>query len=284
MKINEILHESTIVQEIERLSRLDYTGGKEYLHDKTSGKTIKKLPGGSGLYYSIGPGRWGEGYDIKIWDPKGKEYLALKQMPGDPEPVKKRGESMFNFKNRYSTWQINQRALSSPGQLVGKLVVSPKYDFPLRGAVQVETITIDEDYRGMSLAKALYGIVLAIMKRPLVAGDSQTPGGRRNWVSLANIPGVQIKGYVPLEDWDLDTSQRISTPIRAKQAEKNIDTIMGKLGGQYIGSRDGTEFFAFNVKPNSTGNELEAHVNTNLSKIYGYRLDFEVGLYAVWTG
>jgi GNAT superfamily N-acetyltransferase len=62
--------------------------------------------------------------------------------------------------------------------------------------VQVGSITVDEDYRGRGLAKSLYGIVLTIMRKNLVSGSSQTPGGRRNWLSLATIPGVEVQGLV----------------------------------------------------------------------------------------
>jgi len=42
-------------------------------------------------------------------------------------------------------------------------------------------------------------------------------------------------------------------------------------------------FFAFDVTPNATGKELEAHVKTKMSKIYG-DTDFNSGLYAIWSG
>lgn len=282
MRAIEFLNETQELDEIERLTRTDYTGGKESLYDKQYGKQIKKLPGGSGLLYSTNEGRWG-GIDIKLWDPNGKDFIAQKNQPPEPEPRIRRGESRWSFRDRSELWARNQRGLSAPGQLIGKLSVSHVSDFPLKNAVQVDTITVDEDYRGVGLAKSLYGIVLTILKRPLLAGSSQTPGGRRNWVSLASIPGVEMKGYVMLSDEELDTSD--DSYEDPKQVEKNIDTIMGKLGGQHIGtSRSGTEYFAFDVKPNTTGQELEAYVKTNLSKVYGGYDTENTGLYAIWTG
>jgi hypothetical protein len=175
--------------------------------------------------------------------------------------------------------------------LIGKLSVEEVSSFPLRRAVQVNTITVDEDYRGIGLAKALYGIVLTIMKRPLLAGDSQTPGGRKNWVSLAGIPGVEMKGYVAIDEDDLRTRDvsrsnlgRNFVNSQNKKVDKIIDTVMGQLGGQYIGKgRYGDAYFAFDVKPNTTGTELEAHVKTKLSAVYG-NYNSVTGLYAVWTG
>lgn len=283
MRANEFLNEVQELDEIERLSRTDYTGGKNALYDKQYGKQVKKLPGGSGLLYSTSEGRW-DGIDIKLWDPNGKDYLAVKNREVGPKPVQKDNEYASRYYDRLERWRRDQQAASAPGQLIGKLSVSPANSFPLKGAVQVDTITVDEDYRGVGLAKALYGIVLTILKRPLLAGSSQTPGGRRNWVSLASIPGVEMKGYIELDEDDLIADPRIDRPIDVKRTDRTIDTIMGKLGGQHIGTnRSGTEYFAFDVQPNTTNQELEAYVNTKLSKVYGSDTD-STGLYAVWTG
>jgi hypothetical protein len=146
--------------------------------------------------------------------------------------------------------------------------------FPLKGALQVDTITVDEDYRGQGVAKSMYGVALSILRRPLLAGQSQTPGGRRNWVSLASVPGVEIKGYVMINEAQFDNPE---------WADKDIDVVMGKLGGQYIGpSRPpGIHYFAFDVVAGS--GELAPAVRTELSKIYN-ELGSRTGLYAIWNG
>jgi GNAT superfamily N-acetyltransferase len=276
------LHELNL-NEIERLTRTGYTGGKESLYDKQFGKQVKKLPGGSGLLYSTSEGRYG-GIDIKLWDPNGKDFIAQKANAQEPKPVRGRRESVYDYERRVWEWQRAQRDLNTPGQLIGKLSVSNANNFPLKGAVQVDTITVDEDYRGVGLAKALYGIVLTILKRPLVAGSSQTPGGRRNWLSLASIPGVEMKGYISFDEDELDPAVSRYNGTTPAKANKNIDTIMGKLGGQHIGSsRHGEEFFAFDVQPDTTKQELKAYVDTNLSKVYG-GYNSSTGLYAIWTG
>jgi hypothetical protein len=66
-------------------------------------------------------------------------------------------------------------------------------------------------------------------------------------------------------------------------AQKDIDIIMGKLGGQYIGpSRPpGIHYFAFDVVSGS--GELAPAVKTELSKIYD-NYQSGIGLYAVWSG
>jgi len=272
------------VTEIERISKSGYEGGKDAMkYDYGREKTIRPLPGGSGLLYSITDG--GGDYEIKIWDPRVKEFD-----PGQP-PQRYSWQLSAEYQRSLERWKERNETLKrdfkrSPGHLVGKLDVE-SVRFPLKGAVQVNTITVDEDYRGGGIGKALYGIVLTIMRRPLVAGSSQTPGGRQNWASLSQIPGVELKGYVAVDDWDLDTDPYDSDPRARKRAEQTIDTIMGQLGGQYIGAnRDGQEYFAFDVQPNTTGRELQAYVDTNLSKIYSndYRGRNDNGLYAVWTG
>jgi len=259
MRLQE-LFENRQLDEIGRLTTNDYTGGKSSLYVGAYGKQIKKLPGGSGILYSVEPGRWG--IDIKLWDPKGKDWLAA---GAAEKPIRKSGEPKFRFQYRLQDWATAQKNKNAPGQLVGKLSINPARDFPLKRAMQVETITVDEEYRGMGLAKALYGIVLTLMKSPLLAGSSQTPGGRRNWVSLSQIPGVEMKGYVTLLDSQLKDTQ--------------IDIIMGQLGGQYIGKSGGEHYFAFDVVPGT--NELAPAVKTSLSKVYG---NYDTGLYAVWTG
>ena len=274
MRANEIIveyknrGEDDTTESIERLHTQDFTGGKETLKRYLGGtKTLQKLPGGSGLSYSVQ--KVGGGVIIKIWDTVNKKEMSR---PKESEP---------NYYSRLEQWRLERH---SPGILVGRLSLSP-IRFPLKGAVQVDAITVDEDYRNMGIGKAMYGIVLSILRKPLVAGDSQTPGGRRNWVSLSQIPGVELKGYVSIVDMSEDSfSNRV------------IDTLMGKLGGQYMGQlsayggRTKRKYFAFDVLPNETATELQAHVKTALSKVYTNANDeFEVGsydsgLYAVWTG
>lgn len=256
MKINEIVQ----VSEIERIPASDFRGGKNALSASRPGEQVRKLPGGSGLLYSTEDNRYG--IVIKLWDPAGKNYTASQE----------------------------REKRSLPGQLIGRLSVVEATGFPSKGAVRVETITVDEDYRGVGIGKSLYGIVLTILKRPLLAGSMQTPGGRRSWVSLAGIPGVELKGYFVITSSDLDVDQKprdIRGRRKNKNAETAIDTIMGKLGGQHLGkSAGGNDYFSFDVQPNTTGKELEAHVKQKLVTIYGNTpsIAYGNGLYAVWTG
>lgn len=287
MKISELQ-----LDEIERLSPSGFSGGKEYLDSYGREKSVRELPGGSGLLYSIT--KDSDDFIIKMWDPAGKG--EFQPAPIGPRPsyyTRPQWASRIEYMQQRDARRKAEFG-RSPGKLIGQLTVdSVDHSFPIPGAVQVGTITVDEDYRGAGIAKALYGIVLTIMKRPLLAGSSQTPGGRKNWMSLSQVPGVQLKGYMEIDDSDLhtyDTSKVNRSDDKRwmasqnKAAENRIDIIMGKLGGEHIGqNKSGTHYFAFDVKPNTTKQELEAHVNTNLSKVYG-GYDSSGGLYAVWTG
>lgn len=283
------------IDEIERLSASGFSGGKDYLDSYGREKSVRKLPGDSGLLYSVTKDGSSD-FVIKMWDPAGKgEFQAA--------PISTQRPSYYTRREWQSRIEYLQQRDArrkaefdrSPGKLIGQLTVEVvDRSFPVPGAVQVGTITVDEDYRGVGIAKALYGVVLTILKRPLLAGSSQTPGGRRNWLSLSQIPGVQMKGYMRIDDSDLQTRDA-SKPGRFdtkreiagqnKAVENRIDTIMGKLGGEYIGqNKFGKHYFAFDVKPNTTKQELEAYVNTNLNKVYTGGYGSGGGLYAVWTG
>jgi hypothetical protein len=151
------------------------------------------------------------------------------------------------------------------------LALNKKRDFPIKNLYQVSTITVDEDYRGQGIAKAMYGVVLSILKLTLLAGSQQTPGGRRSWMSLAQIPGVEVRGFVMLDERDL-------------KQDNNIDTLMGKLGGDYLGEVGDFKMFAFDVVP-GTG-QLAPAVKTQLNNLYyrEYDLMYETGLFARWHG
>lgn len=293
MRASEFLQEAQELDEIERLSPSGFEGGKEHLNrEYDTGKIIKKLPGGSGLLYSIEDEGSGD-FKIRLWDPVNKGVYQQSD-----HPVKFPWMNNREFQERVKRWEERNKYFqakfrSAPGKLVGELTTHRPYGLPLKNAVQVGVITVDEDYRGVGLAKALYGIVLTIMKRPLVAGSSQTPGGRKNWVSLSQIPGVEMKGYFGIDSVDLQAVDTTRLNPRwddvawakknNKQVDNTIDTIMGKLGGQYLGKTNDKEFFAFDVNPDTTGKELKSYVDTQLTKVYG-NYNSNTGLYAVWTG
>lgn len=296
MRAQEFTIETQELDEIQRLSPTSFSGGKRYLDNYGREKSVRELPGGSGLLYSI-TNDSGD-FIIKMWDPANKGEFQAAPIGKRPSYYSRREWADMIERQQQRDAQRKAEFDRAPGKLIGKLTVAAAdRGFPLPGAVQVGTITVDEDYRGVGIAKAMYGVVLTIMKRPLLAGSSQTPGGRRNWLSLSQIPGVEMKGYVRVDDSDLETRDpseennrydRRYVASQNKAAENKIDTIMGKLGGEHIGAvagrYDSIHYFSFDVKPNTSKQELEAYVNTNLSKVYSGGYGSDGGLYATWTG
>lgn len=163
-------------------------------------------------------------------------------------------------------------------QVVAVLHLDPVHYLP--NTVQVGSITVDEDYRGRGLARALYGIVLTIMRKNLLSGDSQTPGGRQNWLSLATIPGVEVHGLVRIPNQVFDPRQTaVISPGYKKYADRVMDQVM-ELGGQFFSKNNNSTYWLFDVVPGKGG--LRPAVKNSLSKLYGY--DADNLLLARWSG
>jgi hypothetical protein len=111
-------------------------------------------------------------------------------------------------------------------------------NFPIKNSYQVRGIGVLYKYRGQNLAKSLYGLVLLPppigLGAALLSDTSQTQGGKRNWASLARIPGVEVTGVVSLSLQD-----EIDMEV--------IDDLFGKLGGVYIGESRSRIFYQFPV-------------------------------------
>lgn len=157
-------------------------------------------------------------------------------------------------------------------------------DLPKPNAVKVESITVDEDYRGRGLAQLLYRIVLVNMKKVVLAGSEQTPGGRKNWTMLASEAsresGIEVTGYLSIYD----------SAFTDATIKKLSDDIYGKMGAQYLGYKsyksghdsDIVHCYEFPVKVNVRQTEIENTVNS-IFKVYGGGLSsryWNVGLIA----
>lgn len=186
--------------------------------------------------------------------------------------------------------------IGDKGETVGELCLKVNAEFSdvLDSPMEVQYITVDEDYQGRGIAKSLYGIVLSILKITLVAGESQTPGGRRNWLSLVKIPGLEVKGLIKIHDSEFGPDEKskgrrerwqvAAARLETEQADSYIDQIM-KLGGEYLGKTSyDFRLFAFDVQEGN--GELTPKIKTALSKIYnpssGIRAD--ITLFAQWKG
>ena len=274
----------SVLVEIERLPKYSYQGGKGNLPDYTEipkGMQWKPLPGGSGLKWAaqtVGK------FNVYIMDPNPSTQKVGRFIP----PTRYGWMSASTYDKILAKEKAKWERLSAGApQVIGKLILS-KYEGPISNAYQVQTITVDEDYRGMGIAKALYGIVLHTMGKTLVSGEDQTPGGRRNWVSLARIPGVEVKGLLRIDDNELGLTKPIPKDAgpyyrknfntQQRAAGNTIDKLV-ELGLQYVGTKRGDRYFAFDVVPGET--ELAPAVKTKLSHIYD---TYDTLLYAKWVG
>lgn len=180
-------------------------------------------------------------------------------------------------------------------KVIGELTLLKEMDFPLKPAYQVSTITVNEDYQGQGIAKALYRIVLDMDKATLLAGSSQTAGGRRNWASLFNNPNVDVEGYVSVYDAEFEANTT-AEPKELRKQYKAIDKLIENLmhlGWDYIGST-GTHAstkkhaFAFPVTelPGAKKELVNAIADSKI-KVYtrhseNYESVFQTGLMARW--
>lgn len=248
------------INEIETIPTSDYRGGDSELgyHQPYKYKNMKPLPGGSRFVYALsgepGAGRNAQHFTVVIFDPTGDKGIP---------------------------------------KTIGKLGISPVLGFPVSRPYQVGAITVSEKYRGQGIGLALYGIVLNVLKITLLAGHEQTPGGRKNWLNMASIPGVEVLGYVKVDDADTKT-QRVPTKARPLDKElisnqndfrsKVIDQVM-MLGGEYLGKYKSWHMpqhvFVFPVT--GDGNNLKNAVKGSGVKLYDNQ-ELSTGMLARWVG
>ena len=231
----------------------------------------QKLPGDSGLTWAS----FKSPRSLYIWiaqSTEGQKFVAPKRQ-------------RYEFDVEHSKRVAAEKKKWEKGyKIVGQLSLSASNDYNfLPDAYQVNLIYVDPKARGQSIAKSLYGIALYTLKLTLMAGNEQTRGGRRNWASLSQIPGVEVKGIVVVDDYYLGAvtpAQANNMSAQAKRSVDNIiDTVM-QLGGDYLGvDKHKDHCFAFDVVP-STG-ELAPAVKTAMSKIYGHGGN---DLFARWVG
>lgn len=274
--------------EIEKMPAASHRGSKDDLLFDFETTGFRPLPGDSGLLYKVHGDQAIP--EIQVWDPDGEPTDGDPPKQGDWEPD-------AYFQARLSHWEYYRRRGVPVPTPVGNLTLNqingPRIGqfFPIKNAMAVQSITVDPDYRGRGIGKALYGIALSILKIPLVAGDTQTPGGRRNWVSLSQIPGVKVKGYVAFSVPQFEDENDI---YKLRQ-----QAVVRKIGGQYMGLGQMPygalyRYFSFDVSPNQSSRELEAAIKQKMISVY--RREYSpsplvprlgrmiTGLYAVWEG
>ena len=258
---------SQVITEIERLSPDDYEGGAANLYYLNMPKKTYKLPGPSGLIYGVtGDRGW---KSILIIDPQG---TVTPQRP--------------NYYNYRAPAPAPVKKEVGP-QIVGSLSISRESKFFLPNSYHVGTITVDENYRGIGIAKALYGIALTSLKLNLVAGDSQTPGGRRNWASLSKIPGCEVVGVLKLGSYHLaePRGRGNTTDQYEHEVGAMVDRLM-TIGCDYQGKFGGYDYFIFPIKLSK--NELKTAIKGKVNLYHNNADDpggyWETSLLARWLG
>ena len=255
MKINEFVVDEEIVQDaIVRIPKSEiFSQGKEYL-DQLKSANPKTIP---------------------------SMLNKLKPIPDDED-------LRYGIIPRDEVGQYHVIIVNNSDQIIGDLALAPVKDFPMQPAYTVEFITVTEDYRGMGIGNLLYKIALRDQGIQLIAGESQTVGGRRNWISLSKTPGVTISGW----GWVNVSEQANSNPELVK-IQKKFEKSMTKAGATSLGVNKGpsnTLSRAINkhwyLFPVHAG-EKEFKAINNAIKIYYndvYNLPFlyKVGLLANW--
>jgi hypothetical protein len=254
------------LNEIDRLAAADYSGGKNYLKYQRREPNSKLLPvpGGSRFkYYTTTQGGFSD-LNIVLVDPN------VEMDPPNPKDFYR-----YQDQNRAEAAYAANRGRGD--RVIGKLSLDKVNNFPLPNTYMVSTITLAEEYRGQGLALALYGIVLASMKVPLLSGDAQTPSGRKAWMNLATIPGCDVEGWARFPEH----------LFKGDNANKVIQRVIN-VGANYVG-----EFVKFNrtnyvfTFPVKLGKgELINAIKGSDIKVYDgdFLGDTETGLLARWTG
>jgi hypothetical protein len=222
-----------LLTEIKRLPADDYSGGKDFLYvEKIDVKKLKPLPGDSGMFYFVTKkGPWVQIYIVDMSEVN--------------KAVERKGEPI----------------------VVGRLTIDKSEQYKSLDAYNIVSVTTNEDYRGKGYGLALYGIALTILKKTLIAGSSQTLDGRKMWLKLHSIPGVEVKGLVKLDKDEEDDSK--------------LNAIM-QLGGDMVGSSRFYNLFAFDVEPGN--NELKPTIKNKLSQLYSNQFSWKGVLFAKWNG
>lgn len=227
------------INEIQRLEPKDVTTSTDEIKVKNYGSLkTKPLPGGAGYLYAEVEN--GPMYDIYIIDPD--------------KPSSKPTEN----------------GKPTPGLCVAQMQLLRDATFPDPKAYSVKFVEVIDAYKSRGLGKALYGVALYLAKLTLIAGDKQTPSGRKQWVSLTKINGVEVKGYVMVEAYATDD-------------EDLIDSIESDLYAERIGKgKYGEIYFSFDLKYNGTELESDPPSKINLYSNEEQIDDYVVGMFAKW--
>jgi hypothetical protein len=143
--------------------------------------------------------------------------------------------------------------------------------FPFKTpAYEVSIIVTHEQYRGLGLAKALYDLFFRYIGKVLIAGDMQTPGGRRNWISMFNSDNLVVSGLVGVPDRLFQHAQ--SHDLEDKFLQRHLNDLM-QLGPEYLGSRgvSAERIHWFRVPVQHNKDRIDFLMRSSLIPLYAQR-------------
>ena len=266
-----------LLTEIKRLSASEYRGGKDEISapEEYSLRNAKPLPGHKDVVYVIR--RKAFSARISLLD------IGPTKIVTNKEPFSFRDRYNYEFKNEYEKekalaekkWKAKPSKVAGKHKVIGEMQLTSYRHLPVtdspKDMFSVSSVTTDEDYRGKGFGLALYRIALSIAKMTLVAGDSQTPDGRKMWQKLYTIPGVEVFGVIEVESTEDDDSA--------------LDAVM-QMGGEVVGTKkfeykESTHFIKFDVEPGK--GELSPAIKTKLNKLYTDNYRRDTHLIAKWN-
>jgi hypothetical protein len=178
-----------------------------------------------------------------------------------------------NFKYNFITdpYEIDIKIvylIAPDNQIVGALQLNDLYD----NMFEVNKIDVLPEWRNQGVAKGLYGVVLAVMKKVLISGKEQTEAGARNWLSLSKIPGVEIVGRLIID----------------KRYTEEIISQLNNMNAKHVDRGPWFDYFHFPVKPDTSLPRLKASFENEIKLYHGRddykKLNLEISLMAVYRG
>ena len=159
--------------------------------------------------------------------------------------------------------------------------------FPIPKSMQVANAMIYDAYRGQGLGQSLYGVAIKLLGFTIVADETQTPEARRLWNNLHGIPGVSVRGWINFFAQDVIPKFDKYGMNDTKRNQKRIAQLHAEQLNSPKDEHD-MVYFGFPVQSGPGGEELQAA--EKFAAIYtryhpeDNPRDFDVGLYARWTG
>lgn len=151
-------------------------------------------------------------------------------------------------------------------KIVGGLNVAkwPIDNYYQKNMYRVGAIGVDPKYRGQGVAQHLYDGYL--LPKPegldgiLMAGDSQSSGGRAMWANLKSRPDIEVTGWVKIAKGE---------SFGFNYSEKQMINFFSKVGGTYLGQSEFSWYFEFPVEKLPNKRELEIAIKGSGIKVYG---------------